>query len=94
MVRKWDMQHDTVEHIADLMKNIEGFTIINLERYCKAEDDNLERLIYRASEIFIGRHPYEFNLILNQLVDDELATDKKAIEEYKKMWFEKGLSFD
>ncbi|MBE6513404.1 MAG: hypothetical protein E7Z75_09760 [Methanobrevibacter olleyae] len=81
-------------HINDLKHTLEEFTLTNLKEYCTKEDDDINRIILRASEILVNRHMFEFNLIVNQLVDPELADDWEKIQAFKEMWLKKGLPLD
>lgn len=74
-----------------LVHDIEDFTLKNLEEYCEKNQDNINRIILNAAGILTGRHDYEFNLILNQLIDDKLADDMEEINKFRLMWIEKVM---
>lgn len=91
---------DTVEHLTALGNIVEDFTLDNLTEYCETEEDNINRVLYRASEILINRHSYEFNLIITQLINslsgkDQTEEDElNTIKEFNEIWISKGLGFD
>ena len=77
------------KHVNYLKTTIKDFTLNNLEEYCKNNNDDINRIILNATEILIDRYEFEFNLILNQLVNEELADNQEEIDKFKSMWIKK-----
>lgn len=72
--------------------DVEEFTINNLEEYCKNNNDDINRIIINAAGILISRYDFEFNLILNQLINEKLAEDMEEICKFKLMWMKKVIN--
>ena len=82
---------NTNKDIKYFKTDIEEFTIKNLEEYCENNNEDINHIILNALGILIGRYGYEFNLILNQLVNEKLADDMGEINKFKLMWMKKVM---
>jgi len=83
-------------NLSEIKRDVEDFTMERLQQHCKNNGDDPDRVIARASEILIGRHSYELNLIITQLSelyksDYSEETEYKIIEDFNKEWVKRGL---
>ena len=96
-----DEQKEIRYHMDELKQQIKPHILGSLETYEFNSNDSIDRLLLRGAEILINRHPYEFNLILANMVkvfgNYDIYDDGAGgfdVNKFNITWLENGYKFD